>query len=160
DLADGKTFALNEIERTEKTEDLHLAKFGADYVLELLGKTGEPRSDRAVQLALKHRDFHQPAQTTLKTDGQGRVRLGALNEIVSVTATDPEGTTHTWALPFDQHTYRQLVDASAGDLITLPYLGAASKPVREELALFEMRGDIIQADRFSALGIRDGMLKI
>src|SRR5205807_6442753 len=65
-----------------------------------------------------------------------------------------------WGLPSGQHSSRQLVDASAGDLITLPYLGAASKPVREELALFEMRGDIIQADRFSALGIRDGMLKI
>src|SRR5262249_9462423 len=85
DMAAAENFALNEIERTEKTEDLHLAKFGADYVIELLGKTGESKTDRPIQLALKHRDFRQPVQTLLKTDRHGRVRLGALTDIVSVT---------------------------------------------------------------------------
>src|SRR4029077_13967148 len=65
DLASSDTFTLNEIERTDKTEDLHLAKFGGDYVIELLGRTGEQKADRAVQLALKHRDFRQPVQTVL-----------------------------------------------------------------------------------------------
>jgi hypothetical protein len=160
DLAATETFALNEIERTEKTEDLHLAQFGADYVIELLGRTGEPEPDRAVQLALKHRDFRQPVQTVLKTDRQGRIRLGPLADIVSVTATGPEGTAHTWTLPSDRHTYRQLVDARAGDVISLPYLGTAPKPAREELALFEMLGAVIRADRFDALGIHDGMLEL
>src|SRR5439155_1039340 len=160
DLAAGETFALNEIERTEKTEDLHLAKFGADYAIELLGRTGEAKPDRAVQLAFKHRDFRQPVQATLKTDAQGRVNLGALSDIVSVTATGPEGTAHTWALPLDRHTYRQLVHARAGAVISLPYLGTAAEPARAELALFEMVGDTIRADRFDALGIRDGMLEL
>ena len=55
-------------------------------------------------------------QTTLKTDGQGRVHLGPLAEIMTVTATGPEGTAHTWPLPTDRHTYRQLVHARAGDI--------------------------------------------
>ena len=130
ELSAGQTFTLNGIDKTDKVEDLHLAKFGADYVIELLGRSGESKPDRAVHLALKHRDFRQPVQTTLKTDGQGRVRLGALTDIVSVTATGPEGTAHTWALLLDRHTYRQLVHARAGDLITLPYLGTAAKPAR------------------------------
>src|SRR5205807_2668230 len=66
----------------------------------------------------------------------------------------------TWNLPLDQHTYRQLVDAKAGDVITLPYLGVSAKPAREELALFEMRGDTIEADRFDALAVNDGMLDV
>ncbi len=160
DLAASETFALNEIERTEKTEDLHLAKFGADYLIELLGRTGEPKADRAVQLALKHREFRQPVHVMLKTDPHGRVRLGVLADIVSVTATGPEGTAHTWALPSDRHTYRHLVHAKAGDVIRLPYLGAAAKPVREELALFDVEGGVIRADRFDNLSIKDSMLEL
>src|SRR5262249_4621921 len=111
-------------------------------------------------LGLKHRDFRQPVQTVLKTDAQGRVRLGALADIASLTATGPEGTAHTWSLPLDRHTYRQLVHAKAGDTVALPYLGAATKPPRDEPAFFEMRGAVIQADRFDAIGIKDGMLEI
>jgi hypothetical protein len=160
DLATGETFALNGIAKTEKIEDLHLAKFGADYVLELLGRTGEPKVDRPVQLALKHRDFREAVRATLKTDGHGRVQLGALAEIVTVTATGPEGTSHVWTLPMDHHSYRQVVHSRAGEVIALPYLGAAAAPSREELALFEMRGAVIQADRFDAMAIRDGMIEI
>jgi hypothetical protein len=160
ELGASETFAVNGIDRTDKIEDLHLARFGADHVLEVLGRTGEPKPDRAVQLALKHRDFREPVRTTLKTDGRGRVLLGPLTEIVSVTAVGPEGTSHTWELPLDRYTYRQILHARAGEVITLPYLGSAEKPSREELALFEVRGDVIRADRFTALGIRNGLLEL
>lgn len=160
DLVAGKIFALNGIAKTDKIEDLHLAKFGSDYVLELLGRTGEPRAERPVQLAVKHRDFREAVRVTLKTDAAGRVHLGALAEIVSVTATGPEGTAHTWTLPFDRHTYRQVVDARAGETIVLPYLGTAAAPTREELALFAVNGATIRADRFDALAIRDAMLEL
>ena len=159
DLSASTSFALNEIDRTDKTQDLHLAKFADNYVIELLGRTGEPEPDRAVQVALKHRDFKQPVQTTLKTDGQGRVYLGALTDIASVTATGPEGTAHTATLPLDAHTYRQLIDVPEGQVISVPYLGHASKPRRDELALFEVVGDTIRSDRFEALRIRRGMLE-
>jgi hypothetical protein len=160
EMAAGDSFTLNEIAKSDKIEDLHLAKFGADYVLELLGRTGEFKPDRPVQLALKHRDFREPVRVTLKSDPQGRVHLGRLADITSITATGPEGTSHAWPLPFDQHTYRHLVHAGAGEPITLPYLGSAAAPMREELALFEMRGAVIAGDRFDALAIRDGLLEL
>ena len=160
DLAASETFALNEIQKTDKIEDVHLARFGSDYVLEVLGRTGEAKLDRPIQLALKQRDFREPVRATLKTDAQGRVGLGALADIASVTATGPEGTSHTWALPLDHFTYRQLMHAWAGEVITLPYLGSAAKPAHEDLALFEVRGDVIRADRFAALNIRNGLLEL
>src|SRR5262249_16648007 len=134
--------------------------FGADHVLELLGRTGEAKPDRPVQLALKHRDFRTPVNVTLKTDVQGRINLGALVDIVHVTATGPEGTAHTWPLPFDHHTYRHVVHAKAGDLVTLPYLGSANAPTRDEFALFELRGTLVKSDMFDALAIKDGMIEI
>ncbi len=160
DLEASQTFALNGIDKTDKIEDLHLAKFGAEYVIEVRGRTGEMEPDRPVQLSFKHRDFKEQAQTTLKSDAQGRVKLGALPDITSITAKGPEGTTHNWPLRVDRHTYRQVLHAKAGDTVTLPYEGSAAAPKREELALFEMRGEVIAVDRFEALAIQNGLIEM
>ncbi len=159
DLSASESFTLNGIARTDKIEDLHLAKFGSDYVIELLGRTGEAKPDRPVQLALKHRDFREPARTTLKSDARGRVLLGPLPSITHVTATGPEGTSHTWPLATDRHTYRSLIHARSGEAVTLPYVGADAKPTREEFALFAMRGGVIEADRFDALALAEGLIE-
>src|SRR5439155_25566642 len=159
DLAVSESFALNGIDQTDKVEDLHLARFGADYAVELLGRTGEVKPDRAVHVALKHRDFKEPVSVTLKTDARGRIVLGPLADITTVTATGPEGTAHTWHLPTDRHTYRATLHAKAGEAVTVPYLGTADKPTRDEFALLEVRGGVIAADRFEALAIRDGLVE-
>src|SRR5205814_1520864 len=39
DLAVSESFAINGIDQTDKIEDLHLARFGSGYALELLGRT-------------------------------------------------------------------------------------------------------------------------
>jgi hypothetical protein len=160
DLATARSFPLNGIDRTDKTEDLHLAKFGPDYVIELLGRTGEAKPDRSVNLQLKHRDFREPVSVSLKTDAKGRVLLGPLPDIVNVTATGPEGLTRTWPLPTDRHTYRQVLHAKAGDTVRLPYLGKAGQPTRDELALFEVNGSVIRADRFDAIAITNGVIEL
>lgn len=160
DLTSGDTFTLNEIDRTEKIEDLHLLKSQAGYTLELRGKTGESRASRPVSLVIKHRDFRHPYHTVLKTDPAGRIALGALAEIASIAATGPEGTSHNWALRADQHTYSHTVQGKAGEPITLPYLPSVTtdKPLRSELSLLELRGDVYVADRFSNLAVKNGML--
>ena len=96
DLSASESFGLNEVERTDKIEDLHLAKFGPHFAIELLGRSGEFKQDRPVQVAFKHRDFKELVHATLKTDALGRVMLGPLADITAVTATGPEGTSHTW----------------------------------------------------------------
>jgi hypothetical protein len=160
DLAAGESFVLNEIDRTDRIEDLHFARFGGEYVVELLGRTGEPKPDRAINLAFKHRDFKQLVSVTLKTNAAGRVALGELADITAVRATGPEGTSHVWKLAEDRHTYRQVVHARAGEVVTLPYVGAGAKASRDELALFEMVGSHFRADRFDALAVADGMLEL
>ena len=160
DVSAGETFAVNEIDRTDKIEDLHFAKFGTEYVVELLGRTGEPKPDRAVQLTFKHRDFKQVVHATLKTNAAGRVVLGELADITTVTASGPEGTAHSWRLAEDRHTYRQVVHARAGEAVSLPYVGAGAKASRDELALFEMAGSHFRADKFDALAVNDGMVEL
>jgi len=160
ELVATKAFNLNEIERTDKIEDLHLARFGAGYVIELLGRTGEPKVDRPVNLTIKHRDFKNPVHVTLKSDPLGRLNLGELADITTVTANGPEGTSHTWTLSTDAHTFRQVIHAKAGEPIALPYIGIAGVASRDEFALFEVRGNNIRADKFSAIGVANGQVDI
>ena len=160
DLAVGDSFSLNEIDRTEKVEDLHLIRIDGQYAVELLGKTGEVRADRPVQFSLKHRDYTDPVQFTLQSDAQGRIALGVLADILTVTATGPEGTAHTWTLGRDEHTYYQTVHGRVGEPIVLAYLGQAPQPQRDELSLLEVRGDGFVADRFDALAIDGGLLRV
>lgn len=160
DLATTQEFALNGMDKTTKIEDLHLARMDGQYVIEVLGRTGESKADRPVELAIKHRDFREPVQVTLKSDAQGRIKLGPLVDIEQVRATGPEGTHHTWRLPLDAHSYRQVLHARVGETLVVPYVGTAATATRAEFALFEMRGEVIQSDRFDALTLRQGGLEI
>ncbi len=160
DVAATQTFRVNAIDLTDRVEELHFAKFGANYVLELLGRTGEVKADRPVQVSVKHRDFKEPVQAMLKTDAKGRVALGALADVSWITARGPDNVDRRWYLSEDRHTYRQLVHAKLGDVVALPYLGTAGKPTREELALFEVVGANIRADKSDALGIAQGRIEI
>ncbi|MCE9567021.1 MAG: hypothetical protein K8U57_33885 [Planctomycetes bacterium] len=159
-LVESKAFNLNGIDRTDKIEDLHFARFGQNYVVELLGLMGELKADRPITLSIKHRLFRTPVQVILKTDALGRINLGPLTDIVSVNASGPALIPHTWTLSTDAHTYRQTLHAKAGELIALPYVGTAGKPSREELALFEVRESNIRADKFDSIAIANGQIEL
>ena len=160
DLAVQESFTLNQIDQTEKVEGLHLLRVAGEYVVDLLGKTGEVKADRPVRFTLKQRDFREPVQVTLQTDAQGRVRLGALVDVVSVTATGPEDVAQTWTLARDQHTYYQTLHGTEGQPLEVPYLGNGKQPAREEVSLLELRADSFVVDRFAALAIDGGLLRI
>jgi hypothetical protein len=184
EVAASESFALNGAQRTDRIDDLHLARFGADYVLELLGRSGEARPDQPVEVRVKHRDFREPVRFDLKTDAGGRVHLGPLGDVVSVQATAPNGTSHTWPLPLDRATRRNPVHARAGEVVAVPYLAAAGEPSRGEFALFEVVGETVRipitytvvrdgrteavtslagevrADRFDAIRLGDGQVEL
>ncbi len=160
DLVASQSFAVNAIDKTERVEELHFAKFGNDYVLELLGRSGEQKADRPVYVSIKHRDFKQPVTVTMKTDAKGRVLLGALPDVTGVNARGPDGVDRHWDIVQDRHTYRQLLHAKLGEVVTVPYLGKAARPTSEELALFEVQGANIRADKFDAISFSQGRIEL
>ena len=111
-----------------------------------------------MQVVLKHRDFKEPVTAMLKSDAKGRVGLGELKDIVSVTATGLGGPGHVWQLPEDHHSYRSVIDAKAGDVVRIPWLGGALS--RFEAAFFEVIDNTIVSDKFDALVVKDGLLEI
>ena len=70
------TFSLNHIDVTDKIEDLHLRRAGENWIIDLLGKSGEARPDRPVNLRIKHRDFCECVNTILQSDASGNIGLG------------------------------------------------------------------------------------
>ncbi|MDX1963407.1 MAG: hypothetical protein SFX18_09655 [Pirellulales bacterium] len=155
-----QTFAINEIDRTEKTEALHFIKSEKNYFLELLGKTGENKADRAVQISLKLHDFKQPVNLTLQTDAGGRISLGPLPGVQYVTATGPQGQTQGWPLLVDGHSYPANLHGGTTAPLQLPYPAPGEELDRGDLTLLELRGDRYVVDRFEHLSRQPGLLII
>ena len=160
DLAASESFRLNQVDTTDKIEVLHLSRIGGQYVLELLGKSGEPKADRPVYVVVKHRDFKDEVHPALQTDAEGRIQLGTLDDIEWVKATGPDEVERMWPLTQDRHNYPMNVNGAAGEPIRIAYMGQEAEPVRSEFSLLERRGWTYVADRFTALRIEGGFVTI
>ncbi len=153
--ADGN-FEVNGIQRSDKIDDLYFSRVRDQYLLDFLGKTGEPRANRPIQIQVKHRDFTTLANVTLQTDENGRIELGALVDIEQVIATSPSGQQEAWHPIPDEFSYRRVVHATADEDVLVPYLGDQATPQRNELSLLELRGHSFSSDHFDKLTIQDG----
>lgn len=161
DLTFSKSLALNAIDASPRIEDLHLAHIDGQYVIDVLGKTGEIKADRAVNLVLKHRDYREPVNVTLKSDAQGRVALGALEGITTIGATGPEGGTHVWHPARDLRVGTPVVQGAVGETLKVPYMGTAKEPVHRDFSLLELRdGGTYVTDRLSGVALKDGFLEL
>jgi hypothetical protein len=96
-LAETTTFEVATIHRSEEIEALYLAATAAGWVVSVLGKTGEPRSRRQVNITLRHRVVTDEITATLDTDDRGRVELGALAGVTSIAAATAT-TSQVWPL--------------------------------------------------------------
>ena len=130
---------VNGIDKTAHTEDMHLRHAAGSYIMEILGKTGEPRKARPVQIELKHHDFKTTVHATLMTDAAGRVQLGELKEIDWMRASLNSGVKHSWQLVRDMHSARTDIHAPVGEPITVPYMKAQPENVADVVSLLEQR---------------------
>ena len=165
DLADSATYSLNGIDATIQVEDMHLLHADGRYTLEVLGKGGERRADRPIHFTLKHRDFRETVQVSLKSDPNGRIDLGALTDIDSVhVQTRGEGGSNAWqrrwTLVKDRAALRRAVNGRAGEALYIPYMGQRKQADRSELSLLELRGGTFRKDCFDSLKIRNGFIVI
>lgn len=160
DLESSVTFKLNNIDQTAKIEDLHLLAGDGMWSLDLLGKTGESKPERAVKIEFKHRDFKEPTPILLQTDASGRIQLGPLADIEWMRAQGPEGTSHTWPLPRDSHNYPDTINARVGEPLRIPYMGKSDAPIQSRVSLLESRSGTFVRDCIDAVRIQNGFLEI
>lgn len=164
DVAVSKSFELNQVDRGEKIQAVHLSRINGKYILELFGKTGEANEGRPLQVMLKNKNFVQPVYVVLQSDAEGRIDLGALEDIVTVAVQDrANGQTidpRSWELVRDQHSYPRSVQSIVGDPIRIAYMGAENNPDRSGFALIEIRGNTYYQDRLDALRLDEGFAVI
>lgn len=162
-LSRTKNFTLNQMDKTEKIAGIHCIHAGGEYVLEVLGKTGEPLKEKPAELTLTHRDFKHPVVTVLRSDEHGRIYLGSLQDIAAIQVrrkgiSNPR--TYRWPLPVDAMNYPPALHAKTGDTLKVPYLGNAGAPDRSEASLLETRSGTFVKDWFKALTLKGGFLCI
>jgi hypothetical protein len=166
DLAASRAFALNRIDTTDKIESVHLNRTSDGYFIQVLGKTGESVADRPAALDLKHKDFREPAHAQLQTAADGKIGLGELPEIRTLTVRLQDGQSYSWILPQDDHSYLTTVHGKVGEVLHVPYMGSAKQPERTAVSLLEQRsaradgGGTFVRDYFENLAIADGFYEI
>ncbi len=153
-----KLFNLNAIDTTVQTACALLSRSDKGFVLDVLGKNGEPRPDHAVHFKFNHRDFKNAAQVNLKTDAKGRIQLGELAGIVRVQVSGFPGGYGAWVLRDHARTYTNTLHGLAGENLSIPYQGKAGQLNRSVLSLLELRAGEFATDRFEHVSLRDGFL--
>lgn len=159
DLSDQSSFAINGIDAEDAVDDVHLSCSQAGYILECLGKSGEPRPGLPVTFTLRHKDVTTTTSHTLQSDEAGRIMLGALERVLSVQASPPSGKRRTWTLPEDVSALPRTINAAAGETIRVPYFAQAPL-LRSQVSFLEKRGGGFLRDAFDSVRLNSGFLEI
>ncbi|MDF1812713.1 MAG: hypothetical protein P1V20_10880 [Verrucomicrobiales bacterium] len=155
-----KRFEINGIDHTGLIADLHLSRVNGNYIIEVLGKTGEPLVDRGVNLQFDHDDFTSPVSVSLKSDPNGKITLGNLAAIESFQASGTGFEKRSWNLIDGFHNTPSIVHAAAGESVQIPLSKSEVQTAPENFAIFEVRKGTFVANHFSKGKIKDGILEV
>lgn len=147
---------LNEWLATGHCEGAFFARTSEGYSIELLGRTGEPFSERALHVQLWHRAHPHSIDASLQTDANGRVFLGPLEGVSSIAVTTPSGARFEHALATSASgRLPEVIEVEEGQRIELPF-----DCVGDVRSLVELRRSAPFVDRTSCARVEDRALVI
>lgn len=160
ELEDSAVFTLNGIDETLKTRAFHVGVDADGYFADFRGKNGEPLAGEPVRARFKHRYLTDEKwlASELQTDGQGRVRLGKLTGITSVTLSGSDGEPFQWDLRQDACAYPAALHGTEGETlrIAIPATPGDDTPA----TLLETRRGQFVRDWGKALAVKDRFLEL
>ncbi len=156
DVSATHVFSVNGTEKTNAIVDAHLGRVDGKFVIDVLGRTGEAREGIAVTVSVKHSDFKRVVTRSLKSDKSGRIMLGELDGIETVTARIQSGITRTWNTATQGHIGIQTVHAKLGEPVRIRTL--LSEITNTNLSVFELRGNDFMESRFTSAKLNDGFI--
>ncbi|QDV09556.1 hypothetical protein Poly30_51140 [Planctomycetes bacterium Poly30] len=140
----------------------YLTRTPDGYGLELLGRAGEPLADTEVRLAFRNRLVRADAKVRLKTDASGRIELGPLADVSTVSLESPVHLSNQWNLGQVQALgLPDRLNGRAGQALRVPYSVGTSEISRSLASLLSLDawGNPLR-DHFDALSLKDGYLVI
>ncbi len=160
-LAASREFLINQIDRTDFVQDVHLVLDSDEFALEVRGLTGELRPNQVVFVTLKHELVRNEVNATLQTNAQGRVLLGKLSGIITVQAKLASDLQKSWNIQsLERQTNYRSFSGQVGKPVIVRAPASLLKISRDAVGLFELRQGTISADRFENMELLDGMLVI
>jgi len=153
-------FELAGIDATPQTGCPLLGRTADGYVLDLFGKNGEPLPDRAIGLRFAHRDFTDPSEVALKTDGKGRIQLGSLDGIVALQAAGFPAEIGAFSLCSAERSWPRSLHGAAAALLRVPYQGRSTTTERAAVSLLELRDATFTHDAFDHVALANGFVEL
>ncbi len=149
-LSESQSYSINAIEQTLYLDSPHLSFADGAFVLDVLGKNGEPLPDRPVYLEFKHEDFTPTHGYSLKSDENGRVHLTAMPGIEWIRVTNADNQKYFWPISSHRHgrtSQPQVLHAATGETIrvNLPREPGDHKP-SQLFSLLQLRGNDFHTD--------------
>ena len=154
DVSDSAVFALNGADLTPAVQQLHAGLNDQGYYVDLRGKNGEPRPGEPLAIHFKHRFFRDEVYVELKTDEQGRARLGALDGIERVRVREPMGYEYAWTPARGTCLYADALHGAEGETLRVPVAFDSADPLGD-VSLLETRQGGFVKDRHDALAAGD-----
>lgn len=142
ELKVARRYTLNGIDSTEKTQAFFVRRENDEYVVELLGKTGEPCADRVINIEISHRMIQRNISGTLQTDEKGRIFLGRLEEVESVRLNGPDNLIYDFVPALDQNNLSDTICTQAGQEIRVPFSGGVDQKISDLCCLYEIRNGV------------------
>ena len=155
-----RSFDVNGVSQIEQVADAYLSRMGDRFILEVLGKSGEPLADHAVNVQCRHRDFTRPLEFSLKTNGEGRVDLGTLAGIGQIECQGSGTPRRSWPITRDRQSIRERFHADEGAPVVIPVPDLGKKLLRSDFAIFELRDGKIVRDVFAKATVEPGAVRV
>ena len=165
ELSDSHSIPIVTYAGSDTFSNLYLKSTDKGYEVYLLGKNGEPKANIQVNISLTQRHSRKNITHTLMTDAEGRVKLGHLPDITSLTASiskigDIAGTSRTWPLD-EKHRINypsQQIKLIEGDTLNFPVLH--NQLSVHNLSFSETVNGRVINDLLSKLKLEHGVLSV
>lgn len=156
ELEDSATFNLNGLECQAQTRALHIRASAKGYALEVRGKNGEAVPEVAVKVELLHKYLkNYRVEAVLKSDSNGCIDLGELQDVVNISATAKGCEELSWQVPRDECDSPAVLHGVEGEVLRMAVADASKMP-----SLLETRNGAFTRDWREALTVAGGLLEI
>ena len=120
ELSTSHTIDLAGIRNTTQIADAFLSRDGDDFVIDTLGRSGEPIPSATIRLVAKTNVGDVEKSTYLQSDESGRVHLGKLQDVVQLDYGINGQSGHSIDLRLNQQVWPSALHLSAEQALKLP----------------------------------------
>ncbi len=152
---------LSKLERGNTLDCPLLGRDAEGWFVDVLGRTGEAVADRVLQFQLKHRNYTDKFELSLRSNKEGRIRLGTLDGVQVVNCNGFGGEWRGWALEDELAQVPQVLRGVVGETLRIAHHSRATKLDRSVATLHSFKSKSASVrDEFERLALAGEYLEL